>query len=90
MLLLGVVKEIQDYQLVLSIPNGSTATVQITHISDAYKALLQKVSEGDLTLLEKGEVCYETLLFHSQNTPVPLLQVCFQAAPIMYLWGVIL
>ena len=36
MLVLGCVKEIHEYDMILSLPNGVTGIVSITDISDAY------------------------------------------------------
>ncbi|CAM2117852.1 unnamed protein product [Caretta caretta] len=40
MLLLGCVKESNDFELVVSLPNGLTGFVQVTHICDAYSKML--------------------------------------------------
>ena len=47
MLLLGRVKEVHEYELIVSLPNGLSGTVPITCISDAYSALLQHLANGD-------------------------------------------
>ncbi len=52
MLLLGVIKEVQDYELVVSLANGLDGVVQITHISDAYTQLLQKLAAGQQQLYQ--------------------------------------
>jgi ribosomal protein S1 len=36
MLVLGCVKEVHEYDMILSLPNGVTGIVPITEISDAY------------------------------------------------------
>ncbi|NWR86069.1 RRP5 protein, partial [Furnarius figulus] len=49
MLLLGCIKEVSDYELVISLPNGLSGFVPITQISDAYSKLLSKqVAQGEL------------------------------------------
>ncbi|NXS07016.1 RRP5 protein, partial [Neodrepanis coruscans] len=49
MLLLGCIKEVTDYELVISLPNGLSGFVPITQISDAYSKLLSmQVAQGDL------------------------------------------
>ncbi|NXC28467.1 RRP5 protein, partial [Campylorhamphus procurvoides] len=49
MLLLGCIKEVTDYELVISLPNGLSGFVPITQISDAYSTLLTKqVAQGEL------------------------------------------
>ncbi|NXU93455.1 RRP5 protein, partial [Xiphorhynchus elegans] len=49
MLLLGCIKEVTDYELIISLPNGLSGFVPITQISDAYSTLLTKqVAQGEL------------------------------------------
>ncbi|NWR32721.1 RRP5 protein, partial [Tachuris rubrigastra] len=49
MLLLGCIKEVSDYELVISLPNGLLGFVPVTQISDAYSKLLsQQVAQGQL------------------------------------------
>uniref|UniRef100_A0A8V5FZP5 Protein RRP5 homolog n=1 Tax=Melopsittacus undulatus TaxID=13146 RepID=A0A8V5FZP5_MELUD len=49
MLLLGCIKEVSDYELVVSLPNGLSGFVPVTQISDAYSKLLSKqVAQGEL------------------------------------------
>ncbi|NXA52839.1 RRP5 protein, partial [Nothocercus julius] len=49
MLLLGCVKEVNDFELVISLPNGLCGFVPVTQISDAYsKMLSEQVAEGEL------------------------------------------
>ncbi|NWS21645.1 RRP5 protein, partial [Pachyramphus minor] len=49
MLLLGCIKEVSDYELVISLPNGLLGFVPVTQISDAYSKLLsQQVAQGKL------------------------------------------
>ncbi|XP_074447508.1 protein RRP5 homolog isoform X3 [Larus michahellis] len=49
MLLLGCVKEVSDYELVVSLPNGLSGFVPVTQISDAYSKMLSKqVAQGEL------------------------------------------
>ncbi|XP_008947621.1 PREDICTED: protein RRP5 homolog [Merops nubicus] len=48
-LLLGCIKEVSDYELVVSLPNGLSGFVPVTHISDAYSKMLSKeVAQGEL------------------------------------------
>ncbi|NXO01903.1 RRP5 protein, partial [Rhinopomastus cyanomelas] len=49
MLLLGCVKEVSDYELVVSLPNGLSGFVPVTQISDAYNKMLNKeVAQGEI------------------------------------------
>uniref|UniRef100_A0A8B9F187 Protein RRP5 homolog n=1 Tax=Amazona collaria TaxID=241587 RepID=A0A8B9F187_9PSIT len=49
MLLLGCIKEVTDYELVVSLPNGLSGFVPVTQISDAYSKLLSnQVAQGEL------------------------------------------
>ncbi|XP_051472658.1 protein RRP5 homolog isoform X1 [Apus apus] len=49
MLFLGCVKEVSDYELVVSLPNGLVGFVPVTQISDAYSKMLSKqVAQGEL------------------------------------------
>ncbi|XP_005048646.1 PREDICTED: protein RRP5 homolog isoform X2 [Ficedula albicollis] len=49
MLLLGCIKEVTDYELAISLPNGLSGFVPVTQISDAYSKLLTKqVAQGEL------------------------------------------
>ncbi|NXP78545.1 RRP5 protein, partial [Ramphastos sulfuratus] len=49
MLLLGCIKEVSDYELVVSLPNGLSGFVPVTQISDAYSKMLSKeVAQGEL------------------------------------------
>ncbi|NXG68658.1 RRP5 protein, partial [Baryphthengus martii] len=48
MLLLGCIKEVSDYELVISLPNGLSGFVPVTQISDAYNKMLSKeVAQGE-------------------------------------------
>ena len=47
MLILGCVQRISDYSIGVSLPYGMSASVPITSISDAYTAMLQKLTQGD-------------------------------------------
>ncbi|XP_072042808.1 LOW QUALITY PROTEIN: protein RRP5 homolog [Amphiura filiformis] len=47
MLLLAVVKEARDYEIVLSLPGGSSGFLPITSISDIYTKRLEKLSNND-------------------------------------------
>ncbi|KAJ8026191.1 Protein RRP5-like [Holothuria leucospilota] len=44
MLVLGAVKEIREFELIVSLPNGIIGHVQITKISNAFTNLLEKLS----------------------------------------------
>ncbi|KAM6203268.1 protein RRP5 homolog [Sarcoramphus papa] len=49
MLLLGCIKEVSVYELVISLPNGLSGFVPVTQISDAYSKMLSKqVAQGEL------------------------------------------
>ncbi|XP_064572523.1 protein RRP5 homolog isoform X1 [Zonotrichia leucophrys gambelii] len=49
MLLLGCIKEVSDYELTVSLPNGLSGFVPVTQISDAYSSLLSKqVAQGEV------------------------------------------
>ncbi|KAM9282065.1 protein RRP5 homolog isoform 2-T2 [Cariama cristata] len=49
MLLLGCIKEVSDYELVINLPNGLSGFVPVTQISDAYSKMLSKqVAQGEL------------------------------------------
>ncbi|NXX86292.1 RRP5 protein, partial [Urocolius indicus] len=49
MLLLGCIKEVNDYELAVSLPNGLSGFVPVTQISDAYSKMLSKqVAQGEL------------------------------------------
>ncbi|XP_067995560.1 protein RRP5 homolog [Melanerpes formicivorus] len=49
MLFLGCIKEVSDYELVISLPNGLSGFVPVTQISDAYSKMLSKeVAQGEL------------------------------------------
>ena len=47
MVVLGCVKAIHEYEVIMGLPNNLTGTVSIANISDGYKALLQKLAHGD-------------------------------------------
>ncbi|NWI94082.1 RRP5 protein, partial [Pitta sordida] len=49
MLLLGCIKEVTDYELVVNLPSGLSGFVPVTQISDAYSKLLSlQVAQGEL------------------------------------------
>ncbi|NXT27330.1 RRP5 protein, partial [Syrrhaptes paradoxus] len=49
MLFLGCIKEVSDYELVISLPNGLSGFVPVTQISDAYSKMLSKqVAQGEV------------------------------------------
>ncbi|XP_030841280.1 uncharacterized protein LOC115923994 isoform X2 [Strongylocentrotus purpuratus] len=47
MLVLAVVQEIHEYEIVLSLPNGQTAFVQITDVSSFFTQQLQELNESN-------------------------------------------
>nr|XP_054765484.1 protein RRP5 homolog [Lytechinus pictus] len=49
MLVLAVIQEIHEYEIVLSLPNGLTAFVQITDISSYFTQQLQELNESTST-----------------------------------------
>lgn len=52
-LVLGCVREVRDFDLVVSLPNGFQGTIPITDICESYTSLLQKLAEGnDIDLAE--------------------------------------
>ncbi|XP_069045275.1 protein RRP5 homolog isoform X2 [Lepisosteus oculatus] len=51
-LLLGCVKEVNDFELVVSLPSGLTGFVQITNISDSYTKLLSEQLDSAQSLEE--------------------------------------
>lgn len=53
--ILGCVKEITDWGLIIELPNFLSASVHITEISDVYSDLLEKYSNGTVEVsLKKG------------------------------------
>ncbi|GAB0192080.1 protein RRP5 [Grus japonensis] len=49
MLLLGCIKEVSEYELAISLPNGLSGFVPVTQISNAYSKMLSKeVAQGEL------------------------------------------
>ena len=47
MLVSGVIKEIHDYDMDVSLPNGITGYLPITNISNSYTELLHKLTSGE-------------------------------------------
>lgn len=47
MLILGVIKEIHDYKLLVSLPSGIRGTVHITNVSQTYTDLLQRLAADE-------------------------------------------
>ena len=48
MLVLGCVKEVHEYEVIMSLPNGLSGSVPITNISDAYHDQLKLLaSQGE-------------------------------------------
>lgn len=78
MLLLGCVKEVSDYELVVSLPNGLSGFVPVTQICDAYsKMLSQEVAQGELLEVrpwETGAVVCAWELQSVSNTSEPALR----------------
>lgn len=61
MILLGCVKEIKDYELILGLANGQQGVVSIVDIGDAYRNLLQKFTD----LTNSGEIdSYELVIIY--------------------------
>ncbi|XP_014667836.1 PREDICTED: protein RRP5 homolog [Priapulus caudatus] len=46
MLILGCIKEVHDFELIVSLPGGIAGVVDIGNISDAYTHLLQNLTKG--------------------------------------------
>lgn len=71
MLLLGCIKEVSDFELVISLPNGLTGFVPVTQISDAYSKMLSKqVAQGELLevrLWVRAVICVREVLIIPQN-----------------------
>lgn len=82
MLLLGCVKEVSDYELVISLPNGLLGFVPVTQISDAYSKMLSKqVAQGELLEVRPwtGAVICAWELGSVNNTSEPTLKSCLGA-----------
>ena len=47
MLVSGIIKDIQDYDMDVSLPNGITGYLPITNISNSYTELLRKLTSGE-------------------------------------------
>lgn len=71
MLLLGCIKEVSDFELVISLPNGLTGFVPVTQISDAYSKMLSKqVAQGEVLevrLWVRAVVCVQEVLIITWN-----------------------
>ncbi|XP_022096574.1 protein RRP5 homolog [Acanthaster planci] len=52
MLILGVVKEVHEYEIVVSLPNMMTGYVQITDVSFTYTKLLEMLGDDSIELSE--------------------------------------
>jgi ribosomal protein S1 len=46
MMMLGYVRQIKNYAVMIALPNGLSGVVPITNISQAYSESLQRFSEG--------------------------------------------
>ena len=82
MLLLGCIKEVSDYELVISLPNGLSGFVPVTQISDAYSNMLSKqVAQGELLEVRPwtGTVICAWELGSVNNTSEPMLRSCLGA-----------
>ena len=47
MLVSGIIKDIQDYDMDVSLPNRITGYLPITNISNSYTELLRKLTSGE-------------------------------------------
>ena len=52
MLLLGCVKDIEDYHLRISLPGGLEGTVAVTDISDTYTNQLERLTDNDHDVIQ--------------------------------------
>ena len=64
MLVSGIIKDIQDYDMDVSLPNGITGYLPITNISNSYTELLRKLTSGEDAAID--EVWQE-----DSHTPIP-------------------
>ena len=55
MLVYGIIKEIHDYEMDVSLPNGLMGYLPITNISSSYTELLHRLTEEDESTVD--EVC---------------------------------
>lgn len=79
MLLLGCIKEVSDYELIVSLPNGLIGFVPVTQISDTYSKMLSKqVAQGELLEVRPwpGAVICAWELGSVNNTSEPTLRSC--------------
>lgn len=68
-LLLGCVKESNQFELVISLPNGLTGFVQATRISDAYNEMLNEQVATDAHLeVRQGACVLRSCLVGSAST----------------------
>ncbi len=56
LLVLGAIKEIHDYEIVVNLPNMLTGYVQITDISSSYTKLLEKLGDAQMELMDEIQV----------------------------------
>lgn len=64
-LVLGCVREVRDFDLAVSLPNGFQGTIPITDICESYTSLLQKLAEGnDIDLAEDKSLLSLHDIFH--------------------------
>ena len=47
MLVSGIIKDIHDYDMDVSLPNGITGYLPITNIANSYTELLLKLTDGE-------------------------------------------
>ncbi|KAL5021967.1 hypothetical protein ScPMuIL_001122 [Solemya velum] len=72
MLLLGCVREINDYELIIGLANGLQGFVSIVDIADGYRDLLQKFTE----MTKSGEI-------DSNELEVPTLHELFKVGQVL-------
>lgn len=54
--MLGAIKEIHDYEIVVNLPDMMTGYIQITDISSTYTKLLEKLGEAHMELMDETQV----------------------------------
>lgn len=47
MTLLGAIKEIQEYQMIVALPHHITGTLPITEVSDKFSEILEEVANDE-------------------------------------------
>ncbi|KAI8613188.1 hypothetical protein BC830DRAFT_497872 [Chytriomyces sp. MP71] len=84
--LLGVIKEISDLELTVSLPNQMTGSVSITEISDEITAIVEKVSQAESGQEEENQDVENTM---NNDTELPALNHLFkigQALPVLAIY----